>query len=190
MIPADEMQRYAEHLILYSQQQSSGPSLRQQYVNPVSIGATSVIAPSRPSQSMGAFDAFGGAIANDQQARSEEHQPRNTTPKRYTAPPLATYEPRDASEERDHEGSSVYSETDTDAETDDEPTIRPAHSSASSDTQSLFSNDASEDAFPDDEDDEDGSATDDERRTRERERPQHRRWNSSSSASVDADRHV
>ena len=63
-----------------------------------------------------------------------------------------------------------YSETDTDAETDDEPTIQSAYSCASSDTQSLISSDAStsEDGGFDDEDeggddgDDDGSATDDE----------------------------
>ena len=63
-----------------------------------------------------------------------------------------------------------YSETDTDAETDDEPTIQSAYSCASSETQSLISSDAStsEDCGFDDEDeggddgDDDGSATDDE----------------------------
>ena len=66
--------------------------------------------------------------------------------------------------------SSAYSEaseeveTDFEGSTDDEPTIRPSHSCASSDTQSLFSNDASAsedghssyDIHGDEEDDEEG----------------------------------
>ncbi|PAV21150.1 cyclin-domain-containing [Pyrrhoderma noxium] len=93
----------------------------------------------------------------------------------------------------DQENSSIYSETDTDAETDDEPTIRPAYSCASSDTQSLFSSDAStsEDGGFDDEDeggdddDDDGSATDDERPNLRRfGAPTHHRWDSNASSSV------
>ena len=57
-----------------------------------------------------------------------------------------------------------YSETDTDAETDDEPTIQSAYSCASSDTQSLISSDAStsEDGGFDDEDEGGDDGDDDE----------------------------
>ena len=144
---------------------------------------------SRPLQSMGAFDAYGGIVVSDNAQYAENQAPRNATPKRSSvAAPPAPAVP-DEQEERDQE-SSVCSETDTDAETDDEPTIRPAHSCASSDTQSLFSNDASEDGV-DPDDYEDGDLTDDDRPSARASRPSHQRWRSATASmdsSADGDR--
>ena len=156
-------------------------------------------------QSMGAIDAFGGAVIPGHAATSQAGAvaPRNSTPKRSWSSATPSSSTNGLSTKAvvpdDPENSSVCSETDTDAETDDEPTIRPAHSCASSDTQSLFSSDASasedggfegEDEGGEDEDDDDeGSATDDERPNLRRfgGRPIHHRWNSNAS-SVNEDR--
>lgn len=186
-IPTGEMQRYAEQLILFSQGQA-GVSDVQPWSNPSFATESSAAASSRPLQSMGAFDAFGGNITGDHNPYTNAQAPRNTTPRRSAGQTVAVT-PSDEPEDGDQE-SSVYSETDTDAETDDEPTIRPTHSCASSDTQSLFSNDASEEADDGDDDYGDKGAMDDEHQAARRQRPPHRHWNSSSSVSVDADRHM
>ena len=178
-ISPDEMQEYALRVVEYAQRMPDA----------LPICYESILAPpmvrSGPLHSMGAFDAFGGNIQNDQAARPPvNHVPRNATPKRDAANTRASHDRlRDTSEERDQE-SSVYSETDTDAETDDEPTIKPSHSCASSDTQSLFSNDASEASFDANEDD-DGSETDEEHKTPEREQTHHIHWNDRDLASTD-----
>ncbi|KAL5527516.1 hypothetical protein ACEPAG_6317 [Sanghuangporus baumii] len=182
-IPPDEMQRYWEQLIRFSQAQDApeGQSI------PAAPGPS--VSASRPLQSMGAFDAYGGAVICDNAPCSDSQAPRNATPKRYRSSDVQIVERKvlpDEEEDRDRE-SSVCSETDTDAETDDEPTIRPAHSCASSDTQSLFSNDASEDGVDGDDYGDAGLPRDSQRPVP----PAHHRWSSAASSvdsSVDGDR--
>lgn len=177
VIPAEEIQRYAEQLMGVSGGQNPPEGETVPSVGPSTTSCVVAPAPSRPQVSMGAFDAYGGAVSQNATALQEADAPRNgmATPRRTTSsvpPPSAT---PDDSFDRE---SSVYSETDTDAETDDEPTIRPAHSSGcSSETQSLYSNDTSEDAA----DDED--AEEEELRGRQ---PGHR-WQN---ASVEGDRRM
>ncbi|KAH7888165.1 cyclin-domain-containing protein [Phlebopus sp. FC_14] len=124
VISPDEMQKYAEQLVLFSQSQSQGPS------SPSSSNATALSHPppaqQRPSPSysssstssagpraMGAIDAYGGAVAPD---RTPSMRAMRT---------------------RDDDASSILSETDTETETeggdttDDEPTIRPPNSGSS-----------------------------------------------------------
>lgn len=177
-IPTDEMQRYADQLIRFSQGQT-GADGAQPWTIPTAPEPSATA--SRPLQSMGAFDAFGGAITNDTASYADASTSAPRTPRRSWSSSASTNTSVDEQE------SSVCSETDTDAETDDEPTIRPAHSCASSDTQSLFSNDASEDSFVDTDDtDGDGDLTDDDRPSTRRSRPPHHRWSSTASSSVDS----
>lgn len=164
-----------------AQEASDGQSI------PAAPGAS--VSASRPLQSMGAFDAYGGAVVGDSTTTSDSQAPRNATPKRYRSSDVQILERRpvvpEEQEDRDQE-SSVCSETDTDAETDDEPTIRPAHSCASSDTQSLFSNDASEDGVDGDDYGDGGLPRDSQHSVRH-----HHRWSSAASSvdsSVDGDR--
>lgn len=97
-------------------------------------------------QAMGAVDAYGGTIAS---TSSPGYRNGVRTPQ--VRPRQASFASEtDAS---DAETSEAGTETDVDGETDDEPTIRPAHSSCSSDTLSMYSA-ASEDT--DGEDDSSG----------------------------------
>lgn len=172
------MQSRAKQVIQFSHQEKC-PVVLEPLVNP--RAATGIHTPSQPLQSMGAFDTFGGTITNEQLIQAAPPAYRNTTPRHSAAQGPAIVRMRDESEER-----SIHSETDTDAETDDEPTIRPTHSCASSDTHSLFSNDTSEDAEIDEPDDEE-SNTDDERQTLDR--SQHRQW-SNGVSSITGDRRM
>lgn len=186
------MQRYADHLIRFSQAQATEDDTisRSGLANGVALGT-----PSRPLQSMGAYDTFGGAIAGDNTVHSDNG---SGTPRRVLPAIAAEHNYRESSQcDRDAESNTSY-ETETDAETDDEPTIRPAHSCSSSDTQSLFSNDASEasesaddqgDDLNDDDDDDEGSATDEERPPVAGQAPP-QRWSRSRSASIDVDKHM
>ena len=190
-IPTDEMQRYADQLIRFAQTRN-GSGGGEPWVSPA-LDDQRAMPVSRPLQSMGAFDAFGGAIGGVDGVVTDSEAPRNSTPRRSMTNGIhanSAADIRDEQEERDQE-SSVYSETDTDAETDDEPTIRPAHSCASSDTQSLFSNDASAsedghssfDMHGDGDEDDEGPPTDDESSVSGYPiRPTHYRWNSSASS--------
>ena len=155
----EELQCYADELIRYSHRRSEA--------TPVTWNSVF-----RPMQSMGAIDAFGGTIGSDKTySHRDADAPRNSTPRRsWSGAGSSSTNTTRAAAPDDQENSSIHSETDTDAETDDEPTIQSAYSCASSDTQSLISSDAStsEDGGFDDEDeggddgDDDGSATDDE----------------------------
>jgi len=113
-------------------------------------------------------------MAGDRDSRVEE--PRNRTPRRYPVssavdvPDYAFAPSSDVDREPD---GGAYSEAETDGEDDDEPTIRPANSCASSETQSLYSNDASEDA---DDNEEEEVVSFDERSVERG--PRHRRWTS------------
>lgn len=113
------MQRYAEQLILFSNSPPPPPAAVRPF--PAAL----------PMQAMGAIDAYGGRVPNGV-------VPPNKTPN--TRP-------------RYHDGNDTETETEAETETetdggwttDDEPTIRPAHSSAgnsSDDTRSLCSSSA------------------------------------------------
>ncbi|KAJ7937420.1 cyclin-domain-containing protein [Mycena leptocephala] len=124
VIPRDEMQRYAEQLILFSNAPDAVP--------PAPVAA--------PMQAMGAIDAYGGRVPTQQRPARHRHSPMaNKTPSfRPRAPP--DNDDTETETETETEGT----ETDGGWTTDDEPTIRPAHSSAGSssdDTRSLSSAD-------------------------------------------------
>lgn len=142
MIPPQEMQRYAEQLVLFSQLRSEGDLSTMPPKSPSSLSA--------PMQAMGAVDAYGGSLAGS--THRADHTPSVSTStsaalnhKNGTRTPQVR--PRDPSfvngavSETDASDADTTSEagTETDAETDDEPTIRPDHSSCSSDTMSMYS---------------------------------------------------
>ena len=155
MISPQEMQRYAEQLILFSQLRSDGDLSA---IPPRSLSNLSA-----PMQAMGAVDAYGGSLVGSTH-RTDHTSPVSTststtsnhkngarTPQvRPREPPLAN----GSVSETDASDPDTTSEagTETDAETDDEPTIRPNHSSCSSDTMSMHSY-TSEDADADGVDD-------------------------------------
>lgn len=199
-IPSEELQRYADHLVATEGGQAGPISSGTNSESLSGIGGEQApatqssmpfvpmqraSAPSHPMQSMGAVDAYGGSLGQCQQAQQrhaqEDDHPRNvSTPRRRPTSPspssasIPPPTPVDESFEREGScGASVYSETDT----DDEPTIRPTHSCANSETQSLYSNDGAND-------DEDGAplTEDDIAQRLLRSRPTHRRWASSSSS--------
>ncbi|KAJ6543834.1 cyclin-domain-containing protein [Mycena capillaripes] len=143
VIPRDEMQRYAEQLILFSNAPDSVPSA------PVAA----------PMQAMGAIDAYGGRVPAQKPAPpplpnggSYSAQPHASSSSNKT-PSVRPRQPPDDDTETETETEGT--ETDGGWTTDDEPTIRPAHSSAGSssdDTRSL----SSADDTGDEGDDEDG----------------------------------
>lgn len=121
VISPEEMQRYAEQLVLFSQSQSqSHPSSSSsqstatqlprtpstQFRSPPSVSSC-------PARAMGAIDAYGGSVAPDRTPNMR------------------------AVHIRDDDASSILSETSTEPETeggdttDDEPTIRPPNSASS-----------------------------------------------------------
>ncbi|KAG0700080.1 cyclin-domain-containing protein [Suillus ampliporus] len=120
VISPDEMQRYAEQLILFSQSQP--PQLSPTVPRPVTPSRSqeptlqtrsSSTTASGPARAMGAIDIYGGSVAPD---RTPSMRAVRT---------------------RDDDAASIVSETDTETETeggyttDDEPTIRPPNSSSS-----------------------------------------------------------
>ncbi|KAI9572399.1 cyclin-domain-containing protein [Boletus coccyginus] len=122
VISPEEMQRYAEQLVIFSQSQSqSHPSSSSSQTTATQLPRTPSMqfrsppfsALSGPARAMGAIDAYGGAVAPD---RTPSMRAVRT---------------------RDDDASSIFSETSTEAETeggdttDDEPTIRPPNSAGS-----------------------------------------------------------
>lgn len=111
VIPGDEMQRYAEQLIIFSSDSSPPPSSSSP--SPAAV----------PTHAMGAIDAFGARVHDHPQATASYH--------RHGAP---------ESEEEPETETETETETDGGWTTDDEPTIRPAHSTAGSeDSRSICS---------------------------------------------------
>jgi len=142
MISPQEMQRYAEQLVLFSQLRSEGDLPPMPPKSPSSLSA--------PMQAMGAVDAYGGSLvgpthradhtlsASTSASATSNHKNGTRTPQvRPREPSLAN----GAVSETEASDADTTSEagTETDAETDDEPTIRPNHSSCSSDTMSMYS---------------------------------------------------
>ncbi|KAN0097842.1 Cyclin domain containing protein [Tylopilus felleus] len=119
-ISPEEMQRYAEQLVLFSKSQSQvHPSSSSSSQSPATqlprTPSTQFRSPpssmsSGPARAMGAIDAYGGSVAPD---RTPSTRALHT---------------------RDDDASSIFSETSTETETeggdttDDEPTIRPPNS--------------------------------------------------------------
>ncbi|KAH7930243.1 cyclin-domain-containing protein [Leucogyrophana mollusca] len=134
VISTEEMQRYAEQLILFSQSQSpssSTPSTASSnttanshspVLSPSQSHAPSSTSSSGPTQAMGAIDAFGGRIAPDR------------TPSMRSAHPHTDNARWQGERDDDADASSILSETETEGgdTTDDEPTIRPPNSTCSS----------------------------------------------------------
>jgi PHO85 cyclin-6/7 len=137
-----ELQRYAEQLLLFSETRSNpssplDPSSLSSVKSPTGLTA--------PMQAMGAVDAYGGTFASSHSSGTTGY-PKNgfrtpqVHPRQTSSASLATVA---------SETDASDAETDLDGSTDDEPTIRPAHSSCSSDTLSMYSV-ASEDNADDD----------------------------------------
>jgi hypothetical protein len=142
MISPQEMQKYAEQLVLFSQLKSEGDLSTVPPKSPSTLSA--------PMQAMGAVDAYGGSLtgsthhvdhtspASTSASTTSNHKNGARTPQvRPREPPFAN----GAASETDASDADTTSEagTETDAETDDEPTIRPNHSSCCSDTMSMYS---------------------------------------------------
>ncbi|KAI0699840.1 cyclin-domain-containing protein [Cytidiella melzeri] len=146
MISTSEMQRYAEQLIHFSpNSHSSSPS-------PI---VPTQLSPAGPSKLMGSADT-----------RREYIPPHSTVDTQPNRTPQVN--PRQAYRRSSSSFSSTYStaseadaasetSTDFDGSTDDEPTIRPAHSSASSETMSLRSASDTDSILTDDGDRDDDS---------------------------------
>jgi len=142
MISPQEMQRYAEQLVLFSQLRSEDDLSAVPPKSPSSLSA--------PMQAMGAVDAYGGSLVGPTHRPDHtpsvsasalaipNHKSGGRTPQ--VRPRVPSYT-TGAVSETDASDVDTTSEagTETDAETDDEPTIRPNHSSCSSDTMSMYS---------------------------------------------------
>ncbi|KAI0346971.1 cyclin-domain-containing protein [Trametopsis cervina] len=145
MISTGEMQRYAEQLIHFSSHSSdSTPS-----PSPI---PPSELSPAGPSKLMGSLDVHRAATPSSTFDTSDARGQSSETPQ---VGPRTLYRRSSSSY------SSVYSAastsdaasetgTDFDSSTDDEPTIRPAHSSASSETMSLHSTSDTDSILTDD----------------------------------------
>lgn len=131
MISAEEMQRYAEQLIHFSRhnaQADSSPS-----PSPIPI---SQLSPAGPSKLMSSVDGYRDPRADS--SRNNDVHPSQTP----QVGPRGMYR-RSSSSFSSSVSASDVSETGTegdfDGSTDDETTIRPPHSSGSSETTSLRS---------------------------------------------------
>ncbi|KAF9076639.1 cyclin-domain-containing protein [Rhodocollybia butyracea] len=151
VIPKDEMQRYAEQLILFSSNNSPPgtlPTLSSSVPPSASVtdrlGAMSPAPSVRPDiapmRSMGAIDAYGGRIPN-----GELHASTSTS--QLGGVLMARQGEDSESETGGDTETETETETETDGEswtTDDEPTIRPPKSSIGSSSSSSRSSGASD----------------------------------------------
>ncbi|KAJ3857200.1 cyclin-domain-containing protein [Lentinula lateritia] len=141
VIPKDEMQRYAEQLILFSSNKSPSPGVSFSSSITPRPTATSATAPPQsndmvPMRCMGAIDAYGGPIPGAESSASSSLPPPTNIP----------------FSQSESEGAETETETETEADTetdggwttDDEPTIRPPKSSAGSSSSSSRSSSASD----------------------------------------------
>lgn len=148
MISEEEMQHYAEQLILFSQthslpSQSSSTSTFPD-PHPSGIPSTTTGVPSAPTRTMGAFDAYGGRVSESSSrnshspAHADTAGPRTPSvrPRRSTASFADSDVDTETEAETETDGASV--DASLDGSTDDEPTIRPAYST-SSDARSVYS---------------------------------------------------
>ena len=158
MIDQEEMQRYAEQLIAFSEGTSKHAT---SLVDGTFTQGVKLTHSPTSSRAMGASDAFGAVVAEDREHHSAG--PQISTPRHYAASGnLSVVADEHVGDQEERETGSTYSEAETDGETDDEPTIRPDRSCSSSETQSLCSNDTNEDSEII-EDEDDGEHTGDDR---------------------------
>ncbi|THH27725.1 hypothetical protein EUX98_g6469 [Antrodiella citrinella] len=140
MIAAEEMQSYAEQLIRFSENNSdpSFPSLSQY---PSSFNQPS---PAGPTKYMNFVD-------NICQPSSDSHHYPSGSQTPQVGPDRAFRRSTSSSSGMSASDAASEFETDIEGSTDDEPTIRPTHSSASSETMSLHSTTSDSDSlYPDD----------------------------------------
>ena len=148
MISEEEMQHYAEQLILFSQTRSlpshSSSTSTFPDPHPSAIPSTTTDVPSAPTRTMGAFDAYGGRVSesssrgSNSPAHADTAGPRTPSvrPRRSTASFADSDVDTETETETETDGASV--DASLDGSTDDEPTIRPAYST-SSDARSVYS---------------------------------------------------
>ncbi len=134
MISVDEMQRYAEQLIHFSQ--STRITSSTAFTSSPSPSSPVHQLPAGPSKFMSSVDGYREHDQGDDGYGGDVHPSRTPqinarTAYRRSSSSYSTYS-TDAT-------SEAGTETDFDGSTDDEPTIRPANSSASSETMSLHS---------------------------------------------------
>ena len=131
MISVEEMQSYAEQLIRFSQS-NSDPSVPP--FTPYSSTSPNNPSPAGPTKYMSYVDAQHqrASIASPEYPADTPETPQvgPSRPYRRSTSSYSTTSTLDAASE---------AETDVEGSTDDEPTIRPTHSSASSETMSLHS---------------------------------------------------
>lgn len=126
MISAEEMQRYAEQLIQFSSTNHESPSPL-----PSSSVPTLHQSPAGPSKFMSGVDPSREPASHEAGHQTPHVGPR--APYRRSSDSYSSAYSTAASD------TTSEAETDFDGSTDDEPTIRPGHSSTSSETMSLRS---------------------------------------------------
>lgn len=140
MISAEEMQRYAEQLIQFSQsnrhQTSSAASPQPSPISPINQS------PARPSN-------FMVPPSREPVHHEAGHQTPHVGPRVPYSRSSSSYSSAYSTAESET-ASEAGTETDFDGSTDDEPTIRPTHSSASSETMSLRSASDADSIYTDD----------------------------------------
>ncbi|GJE84795.1 cyclin-domain-containing protein [Phanerochaete sordida] len=140
MISAEEMQRYAEQLIQFSQsnrhQASPAASPLPSPVPPIHQS------PARPSN-------FMVPPSREPSHHEAGHQTPQVGPRMAYGRSSGSYSSAYSTAESET-ASEAGTETDFDGSTDDEPTIRPSHSSASSETMSLRSAGDADSIYTDD----------------------------------------
>ncbi|KAF8529152.1 cyclin-domain-containing protein [Hysterangium stoloniferum] len=139
-IAAEEMQRYAEQLQIYSRNTEAGLENIQDSLYPCTQSRSPQDMIATSMQRMGAADAYGGRLPGEPMTDEENIRETYSGVLGVLAPSAS--EPTESGIETEEEGG----------ETDDEPTIR-GHSSAGSETQSLCT--AESDAYSEDETEED-----------------------------------
>ncbi|KAI0786478.1 cyclin-domain-containing protein [Abortiporus biennis] len=147
MISMEEMQSYAEQLIRFSQS-NADPSVPP--FTPYSASYPHTPSPAGPTKFMNYMDSHHQQPSEISPSYSSDTRPSETPqvgPNRSYRRSTSTFSATSASD--------VASETETefDGSTDDEPTIRPTHSSASSETMSLHSTASDADSMYTDDDD-------------------------------------
>lgn len=129
VISSEEMQRYAEQLIVFSEQNTASSPTSPHTNQPETTVA------SGPMQAMGAIDAYGGRVVDEKEKEVKEGgKTPNVRPVQRLGPyastpaPLPVHTPTssesDAASESDA-GNDTETETEGGWTTDDEPTIRP-----------------------------------------------------------------
>jgi PHO85 cyclin-6/7 len=130
MIPTQEMQRYAEQLIQFSQSNRDSAPHSSMLPSPV---PASVQSPAGPAKFMSGTDSGRQSALHDANHQTPQFGPRAAY-RRSSGSYASSY-----STAASDTASEAGTETSFDGSTDDEPTIRPTHSSASSETTSLRS---------------------------------------------------